>query len=428
MRASLLPPRDNYTGNLVWNREQFIGSGKEITKSLNDFRGMGYWASPYPEGDGITFNLNEGISKTPEEMLSDFRRCFEWMEIELAESGDSNEELAKLESDRVLECMVIVPLDKVFIEETFTSGPFTFACRAQFDDDPFERLDGFSTESVQFKAKLQYKDLLKLNKTIDHNNYVINRCLALAEHALDLVRYQYSSFIKREFTPDPAGQQNDGFYSVNIIPMEKTHLKPLELSGISRPLSVSNNWLGPKVDGLFGETIEYLSSVHNGDIDNPISAAVVVALRSCRQSFYSIGSESQFLNLVFTLDGLTEPEGSGWKHRTYIAALLSFGDYNRFEGILKRYDELYVEVRNKLVHNGMDFYQLPVNPDEVCEEIYMFIKDIIRLIAQQGFETIDDMRAYALQLLRSSDYREKYTSVINTVSSERGTTPRVPSW
>lgn len=427
MRATLLPPRDNYTGNLAWNAVQFKARKAEISSSLEVLRDMGYWASPYPEGDGVTFSLN-GISKTSDEMLTDFRQSFDWVEVELAESGDLNEELAKLEADRVMECRIIVPLDKVFIEESFTVEPFTFHCRASCEDEPFDRLDDFSTEYVQFNTKLQYKDLLRLNKTIEHNDYVINKCLALAEHALDMVRYQYSSFVRRQFTPNPAGQQNDGFYSIKIIPMEETHLKPMELSGISRPLSVSNNWLGPQVEGLSGQEIQYLSEIYNGNINTPISASVVSALRSCRQSFYSIGPESQFLNLVFTLDGLTEPEGTGWKQRTYVAALLSFGDYNKFEKVLLRYDELYAEVRNKLVHEAVDFYQLPVNSDEVCDEMHNFIKDVIKLIARQGFNTIDDLKSYAKQLLRTNEYIEKYTTVINAVSSARGKTPHIPSW
>ncbi|MGI2068209.1 hypothetical protein [Shewanella sp. MF08487] len=327
-----------------------------------------------------------------------------------------------------VKCIVIVPLGKIYIQETITLGKYVFFCRKEFDPEPYDRFSDFDCEYVQFEEDLNYKDLLRLNKTFDHNDYVINKCLSIAEHALDLVRYSHSSFKVREFTPNPAGQMNDGFFSVNIIPMGKTHLKPFKLSGISRPISVSNNWLGPQVDGFCAPAISYLSFIYSNDINNEIANSVVSALRSCRQSFYSIGSESQFLNLVFTLDGLVDPEWSGWKHRTYIAALLSKGSSDAFEKKLEMYDMLYTDVRNKLVHEGKDFYQFDVDPDESCEAMFSYIKDVIDLIASKTFNSKSEMKDYAIDLLRKPEYIAKYTNVINVVSALRGKDPQIPTW
>ena len=428
MKARFLPPRDNYSGNLLWNKEAFSDKSQEISLSINKLRDMGYWASVFPEGDGVTFNFYDG-TKTSEEMFDDFRLSFNWIEIERANSLDSNTELAELESDeRTIQCIVIVPLEKIYIQETITLGKYKFFCRRELDPEPYERFADFDCEYVQFEEELNYKDLLRLNKTFDHNDYVINKCLSIAEHALDLVRYSHSSFKIREFTPNPAGQMSDGFFSVNIIPLGQTHLKPFELSGISRPISVSNNWLGPQVDGFYAPAINYLSFIYSEDVNNEIANSVVSALRSCRQSFYSIGTESQFLNLVFTLDGLTDPEWSGWKHRTYIAALLSQGCPEAFEEKLEIYDMLYTDVRNKLVHEGKDFYQFDVDPDESCETIFSYIKDVIDLIARETFNSKSEMKDYATDLLRKPEYISKYTSVVNVVSAARGKNPKIPTW
>jgi hypothetical protein len=57
MKARFLPPRENYSGNLLWNKEDFSNKESEISKSLHKLREIGYWASAFPEGDGVTFNI-----------------------------------------------------------------------------------------------------------------------------------------------------------------------------------------------------------------------------------------------------------------------------------------------------------------------------------------------------------------------------------
>lgn len=432
MKAKFLPPYENCNGNLLWKKKNFEDKESEIETSLQKLRKIGYWVSPFPEGDGVTFKiLAKSLIRNNYEMLQDFQSCFDWILIEKASSADSNTELADLEDEnRLIRCIVIVPLEKIFIQETLKLGKFTYFCRKQFDPEPYERLTNYESEYVQFEVQLIYRDLLRLDKTFEHNDYVINKCLSLAEHALDIVRFTHSSFKTKEFTPNPAGQMNNGSYSVDIIPIEKTHLKPFELSGISRSISVSNNWLGPQVDNFIDPCINYLALIYSVEnINNEMANVVISALRSCRQSFYSIGPESQFLNLVFTLDGLVNPESwTGWKQRTYIASLLSGGDHILFGKKLEEYDELYTNVRNKLVHEGKDFYELSTCPDVACEMVYCYIKDIINLIAIQSFNNRLDMKIYAQNLLKNLRFTSTYTEVINRVSASRGKTPKIPVW
>ena len=78
--AVLLPPHHEYTGNLLWNASDVIGRESEISISINQLRGMGYWASAFPEGDGVTFTEDTG-EKQNDELVADVRACFEWLSI-----------------------------------------------------------------------------------------------------------------------------------------------------------------------------------------------------------------------------------------------------------------------------------------------------------------------------------------------------------
>lgn len=58
------------------------GSEMGGSPSLEAFRARGYWASCFPEGDGITMkwwdDVPEPTEKTPEEVMRDIRECFGW--------------------------------------------------------------------------------------------------------------------------------------------------------------------------------------------------------------------------------------------------------------------------------------------------------------------------------------------------------------
>lgn len=53
MQAKLLPPRNDYLGNLLWNAAELAGREKQLSISLSRLRELGYWASPFPERDGV---------------------------------------------------------------------------------------------------------------------------------------------------------------------------------------------------------------------------------------------------------------------------------------------------------------------------------------------------------------------------------------
>jgi hypothetical protein len=164
--------------------------------------------------------------------------------------------------------------------------------------------------------------------------------------------------------------------------------------------------------------------------DDELALSVKDALRSCRQSFYALGDESRFLNLVFTLDGLAAPDKNwkGWKHRTYISALVSGSDLSKFKKVLKNYDRLYNDVRNKLVHAGADFYELPSNPAQATEDIFLYIKDLIGLIELNDFKKSEDLPNYVIRLLNDPNFVAAYNMVISEVSATTGRASQNCSW
>lgn len=54
-------------------------SGK-LQLSIEKIRNLGYYASQYPEGDGLAFG-DESKTKKDAEMVEDFRLCFDWADI-----------------------------------------------------------------------------------------------------------------------------------------------------------------------------------------------------------------------------------------------------------------------------------------------------------------------------------------------------------
>lgn len=80
--AVLLPPHHEYTGNLLWNASEVIGRETQIGASINQLRELGYWASAFPEGDGVTFTEDSG-KKRNDELVLDVQSCFEWLQISI---------------------------------------------------------------------------------------------------------------------------------------------------------------------------------------------------------------------------------------------------------------------------------------------------------------------------------------------------------
>lgn len=72
MRAGKFPPRHPIGGGFCDNPDGQSGTSPEIAK----FRERGYWASCFPEGDGITWKPING--QDHDQCMADIRECFRW--------------------------------------------------------------------------------------------------------------------------------------------------------------------------------------------------------------------------------------------------------------------------------------------------------------------------------------------------------------
>lgn len=72
MRAGKFPPDHPVGGTRHATDSSQGGSGSTI----DAFRERGYWASCFPEGDGITWKPERG--QTDEQCMVDIRECFGW--------------------------------------------------------------------------------------------------------------------------------------------------------------------------------------------------------------------------------------------------------------------------------------------------------------------------------------------------------------
>ncbi|WP_155826443.1 hypothetical protein [Vreelandella zhanjiangensis] len=439
MEAFLLPPYDNHSRNLLWSPFQSEEHTTNIEASLGKIVKMDYWASPFPEGDGVTFKPNK--QKSEDEIISDFKECFDWLDVMKASHKEAINRLALIDAEILIDCIITVPLQQIRIETSCQiADNYKYLANEMNDTITIPRIADFNSEQIEFDLKIKFGDLLKLNgSSLEHDDYVINLCLDHAERGMDLIRLRYSSFDRPEFTPNPAGQLTSGFYEVKITPntSKRLPIKPKVYGGLSKSLSASNNWLGPEVSDHFNFNDYKLSEVLLGNEVHELGDLLIGSLRNCRQAFYTIGDESKFLSLIFSIDGLGAPDQdwNGWKHRTYITALACNENPSKFREILESYDYLYTDIRNKLVHSGKSFYELGQdNGNNSCEKLWTIYKDIVNLILNKDFTTISELHLYAELTLKQPSFINEISTVVNKVDSTRVTKSgqpkkiKLPKW
>lgn len=377
-----------------------------LNESIKAISAIGYWASPFPEGDGVTFSPNEGEGeRTAEQMLAHFQAAFPWLDISALPFGSGNLALAEMEAQadslQTEPCTVIVPVLKLHFEESFDLGPFQLVCARQFDPEPHERLSDWQGSYLQFNIDLSYADLLRLNRHVSDDDVVILQCLARAEQALDVIRFCYSSFKRPEYTPNPAGQLDSGFYAAEIIPIGKTHLKPITWLASPDRCLLRTTGSAPRLKTRFSEAAHTSKrSFTAAPTSSPWQSKAHCGLLAKRSTRWGMNPG------LFALDGLAHPDKNlkGMDHRAYIAALTSHGNVLHFKADLDRYNVLYSKVRNELVHKGKDFYELPYPPAKCCDDMLDYLKRVVALIEELDLQEVRALRTQALHWLAQPEF------------------------
>ncbi|MFG1270451.1 hypothetical protein [Xanthobacter versatilis] len=78
--AVLIHPRGDHMGNLLWAGVLPADQAAALAASIAAVRAQGYWASPFPEGDGVTFKRYGESSHDAAVCLADFEAAFAFME------------------------------------------------------------------------------------------------------------------------------------------------------------------------------------------------------------------------------------------------------------------------------------------------------------------------------------------------------------
>jgi hypothetical protein len=168
VEALFLHPYQNYTGNILWAVPTNSSDFDKLNISLEDIRKLGYWASAFPEGDGITFN-HQKYSK--ERGISDFRRCFSWLNLTVTSPTELNEKLALLYKDKTTRCKVLVPVSKLWLEDEFAVGDFRFIPPMNDSNITHPWFDLLTNESNSFIPQLDSLGHTKL-EVIEFVNHI----------------------------------------------------------------------------------------------------------------------------------------------------------------------------------------------------------------------------------------------------------------
>jgi hypothetical protein len=96
MNSGKFPKDHPCEGN---SNESTLTSEIGTSDAIKAFRARGYWASCFPEGDGITLKWWDDPSpgqteKTAEQVMQDIRECFGWEVFQQPGIGKAGKELA----------------------------------------------------------------------------------------------------------------------------------------------------------------------------------------------------------------------------------------------------------------------------------------------------------------------------------------------
>lgn len=439
-KAFLLHPNGNMNGNLRWaSRNQF--NEQKISTSLEEIRALGYWASAFPEGDGITFTKDHYIS---EQALKDFRKSFSWIEIEQCERSELNYKMKELLVGLKSECNIVVPIRNLQIEDSFQIGDYKIWSPKDMKSPWVDYFGGYHLHSeksvedrdeqiineidllryplIELTIEINEAELLGLGQDISSEMKLLRIASEEADRALDLLRITHCHYEKIEYLPDRAGQLADGYTVAYFIPKQREYKEKL-LGHIVYSIRTTNNWLGLEAEYQFDPFIEWLARILKGNVNNEMEQSIRSTVISLSQAFYTVYDEARFLSLIFALDGFCSPKSSwkGWTHRSYIASITSGGDVRSYEQNLKKFENLYTNIRNKLVHAGFSFIDLEgEDPMTVSQDMHNLVIRSIITVYNNRISSTEQLQNFATDLLQKNEYRQVTDSVINEYDQSRG--------
>jgi hypothetical protein len=424
IEAVLLHPSKNVSGNLLWPGELPEAEWGALESAIISLRAKGYWASAFPEGDGVTFNSELNEDYNPDRALADFRETFSFLTISMLDKNEGlADTLARFATDRTVMCRYLTPVESIRLDTAIELGETRFhppvdGYEHRLADHAWQELcdvvgadanpnwapgahDSGTTELlahplIERTVEVPLALIYAATSSYDAQTPLLRLVLEDADSALDPIRFNACHYRKLHYLPAKPGWIGDTAI-VYLMPQTRA-ADPRLLQGKPYVLRVSNNWLGLQVDEALSGPNPLADIVDSTDTDE-ITLALKAALRAWNRSFYLVDLEASFLHLVYAIDALCAPgKLSGDRQRLWISAFATGRDAARFATLLDAFDAHY-KLRNRIVHEGKTFAALGLAGEEQCQFMLGVLASCIRRFSTEGFASRADARDFAFKRL-----------------------------
>lgn len=436
MKTLLLHPRANIMGNILWPRVPTPEELALLTIGIERFRARGYWASFFPEGDGITFKW-EGTEYNHVQALEDISESFAPVQVVEGDGPNGRVGLAELMDDDTqgsVRVRYLVPVDQFLLHESFTIGGTSFHAPVNGEEVSLEQhswgmalcdvpgadvLLGWAPQKTDYlcgtTGLLAYPLIerqIDVPSKLFHANSdgvrgqekFLSFIISDADRALDMLRWALCSYSRIEYLPNKAGWIGD-FAHAYIKPLFGPRVGKL-VSAKPDVLRVSNNWLGLEADALDIGAVAPIADVIDGIWQSEMATAVKASLRTFGQAYYMTEPESSFLSMLYATDALTGVRDlRGYRQRIWVAAAASMGKAGLFKEILLNFIDLY-EIRNSLVHKAKTFIELERDPRLVNQDMSRILCLCIENMHEARYSTATENAIEIIERLSQPEFSE----------------------
>ena len=436
-QPSTEPGGSSVSGNVYWRLDAQPAVGELLQTGTVALKALGYWISPFPEGDGATFQrLGEAGRYDPDRAIADFQRVFPQFNFRVAKPYEVTRELARLNEGVIVRCTALVPVEHLRMTREIDFDAFsiypavdgdvmtledhpwgTELCDvAGADGDPhwypepnigLDQLAGLLRYPlIELEIDVPVALIYLAGCSVSDMAPLANYVLELADSCLDIVRVHFCSHEHLAFTPGRAGRVADGTSAFYLMPGHAALRSHLYLH-VTDVLSVRNNWLGLELEEYEPSGIEDLAAeILLGRDDRANQGVIRHAIRTIGTSFYLIVPEACFLQLVYALDALAAVEGTGARHRMHIAALTCSwderdlpGSRTRFQERLDEFSGLY-SIRNQIVHRGATFASLDRDGAEAADQMSSLVWTCCERLLQWKLRSEEEVQNHVRDVLR----------------------------
>ncbi len=426
MRAVLLHQRDAVNANIRWVPPLPEAQEPYLIESLIFLRERGYFASPMPEGDGISIRHDSYDEQRATEEITE---AFQWLDFFAAEdSMSTSETLRVLNAGRKVKVRYLVPIDKLLIYDIMVLGPYTiypqvtpyeftidshpWAMRlldvpgADVDPDwtPRDAPESSLAHLLAFpliegELEVDSSLLFLIDSGFSEREILALQITEHADRVIDVLRFRYCNHDRPQMVPQHAGVTSDGFREAYIMPIA-SDIDPLLVVAKPQTFEAINVWLGLEANNGVDDNDIRLATIASGACSTENDRRIRSGLRSKGQSFLLVNAEIRFVSLVLAIDvvaavGRKQAEA----HRKHVAAVSSYRERQKFPDTLASISRLY-KIRNRIVHEGASFYELNEDPVICLTEIDHILASCIEASLDATWQTALEVDDYVSRLIQ----------------------------